>query len=656
MKKTYKIFSLIFALVLGVSCVAGCKKDVEDNASQDNQYVASGYKLVESGVSEYVVVLPAEPEQNEYTAAEELQYFIKEATGAQLNVVEEDEYTVSAGASVISIGDTAYAEEKGVTTGGELGLSGYVMKTLDNQLFIRSDGDGRGCVYAVYDLLESAIGYRYYYTDEIYYEEKDTVELYKYDIVATPSFDFRAISTWNAFLYTHEDYMRRTRTSRRDEGWAWNGEMHCQTRDSGNGILPKKEWGSIHPYGCTKIEEIDGEEVEVADHWYSKTGEQLCWTAGEEMYEEAANDIIERIQMEPTKTYFPCGQADVTLFCNCERCEEAKADWAMNDAGLQIHFINRVASYVNEWVAENCPEREIRLAIFAYYATETPPAVQDANGKWVFYSEKASLQADNVDIYLAPIYADYSKPLEDVANQDVYTNLQMWNDLLEGKENRFLLWTYDTNFHYFFYNFNNFDTFAEHARTYEKYGVEFYHSQGANNNNQPGFPEMRYFVESQILWDTSKNYDELVNEFMEHFYKDAAPEIREYYDFTRMRYEQAIVLQEKELTGIYSDIGDKEIWTEGVVDAMDRIFKKAYAKIAHYQTEDFATYEKLFNRIKVLEMTLTYIKLKDYSHNYTQTEKNFLVDDFNAYVTKFDMNRIKEGGTATSGLFDNLKK
>lgn len=655
MKKTNKILSLIFALVLGVSCVAGCKKE-ETPSQSGNVYLPSGYNLVERGVSEYTVVIPATPDENEYTAAQELQYFLKEATGAQLNVVEEDDYSIAEGASVISIGDTIYAEEKGVTTDGQLGLSGYVMKTLDNQLFIRSDGDGLGCIYAVYDLLESAIGYRYYYTDEIYYEEKDTVDLYKYDVVKVPSFDFRTLSTWNKFLHTNEDYMLRMRTFRLGEGWAWTGQMHCQNWDEGNGILPHKEWGALHSFGATKTVEIDGEEVEVADHWYSETGDQLCWTAGEEMYEEAAADIINRIQMEPTKTYFPCGQADVTLFCNCERCQDAKEEWAMNDAGLQIHFINRVASYVNEWIAENCPEREIRLAIFAYYATETPPAVKDANGKWVYCSEQATLQADNVDIYLAPIYSDYSKPLEDVANETVYSNLQKWNDLLEGTENRFLLWTYDTNFHYFFYNFNNFDTFAEHARTYEKYGVSFYHSQGANNNNQPGFPEMRYFVESQILWDTSKDYDELVNEFMGQFYKDAAPEIREYYDFIRMRYEQAIVLQKKELTGIYSDIGSKEIWTEGVVDEMDRIFKKAYAKIEHYKTDDSAMYEKLFNRIKVLEMTLIYIKLKDYPHNYTQTEKNSLVDEFNTYVTKFDMNRVKEGGAATLGLFDSLKK
>ena len=93
----------------------------------------------------------------------------------------------------------------------------------------------------------------------------------------------------------------------------------------------------------------------------------------------------------------------------------------MNDAGLQMQFINRVAHYVNEWAAKDFPGREIRLVVFAYYATETPPVKQDANGKWVPFSDKVIPAADNIDFYFAPIYTDYSKTLTDVENQDVYS-------------------------------------------------------------------------------------------------------------------------------------------------------------------------------------------------------------------------------------------
>lgn len=647
MKKQVKFFSIFFALVLSFSCLAGCTDDPVSEVEESVPTLEkSGYKLVDNSVSEYTVVLPSEPTSNEYTAAEELCYFMKEATQANLTVVQEGSYTVSTSAPIISIGDTQYADSKGVKTDGTLDESGYIMKTVDNQLFIRSDGDGLGCVYGVYDLLETSIGYRYYYTDEIYYEEKSSVDLYKYDIVANPSFDFRAISTWNAFLHSNPDYMRRTRTMIKDDGWAWK-EMHAQTRT--NSVVPKDVWFEQYKYGTVK-------EDGTPNHWFSVNGEQLCWTAGEEMYQQAAKDIFEKVKAEPEAKYFEVGQADTVTYCDCERCTAAKAEWALNDAGLQIHFINRVASYVNEWVARDFPGREVRLVVFAYYATETPPVKQDANGKWIAYSDKVVPTQGNVDFYFAPIYTDYSKNLTDVENEQVLTNLQKWNDFLDGKENEFLLYTYDTNFHYYFYNFNNFDTFTSQIKTYAEYGVDFVHSQGANNTNQPCFQEMRYFVESQILWDTSRNYDELVDEFMTHFYKDASAEIREYYDLTRMRYEQATVLGGEQFTTIYSKIGEKSIWTEGVVDRIDDIFARAYQKIEHYKTDDPKMYTKLFNRIKELELTNIYTKLKNYSNNYTQTELNALVEEFNYYTLKFDINMIKEGGNPTAGLFDNLKK
>ena len=642
MKKQIKLFGLVCVSVLAVSFIAGCGKKTpsgEEPGKEPPKFEASGYKLIDGGVSEYLLVLPENPVPNEYMAAEELNYFLNAATGAELPVVREDQFTVTSASYVICIGNTAYADEMDVKTDGSLGRSGYIMKTVENQLFIRSDGDGMGCVYAVYDLLESIIGYRYYYNDEIYYEEKDTIELYDYDVVADPSFDFRAISTWNAFLYANPDYMRRTRTVRKDAGFAWS-EMHTQTgvHGSTSGVVPKATWGETHR------------------DWYSPLGDQLCWTAGEEMYEQAAKDVFEMAMTAPDALYFEIGQADTVNACGCDRCAQAKADWAKNDAGLQMHFLNRVAYYLNPMIEDEFPGREIRLVAFAYYFTEEAP-VKEENGKWVAYSEQVKPAYDNIDFFFTPIGTDYSKALTDVENADVYNHLKQWSEFLEGRKNQLMLYTYDTNFHYFFYNFNNFATFGLQVKTYSDLGVDFIHSQGANNTNQPCFQEMRYFVESQLLWDTSRNYDELVNEFMEHFYKDASAEIREYYDLTRMRYEQMTVLNGKNFNTIYANIGDREIWTEGVVDAIDKIFARAYEKIEHYKTEDPDMYTKLLGRIKELELTNIYTKLMYYTANYTQSEINALVDDYNYYILKFDVNRYREGSSnATAGLFDSLKK
>ena len=650
-KKALKICSIALAIVALFS-VCGCKDSGEGLQSSTEEVEVlekSGYKLVNGGISEYRILLAENALENEVVAAQELQGFLYEATGANLPILYGEE--VGAAAPIISIGQTERAEALSLSVDGlDLNRSGYLLKTVENSLYMLADEQfaGLGCVYAVYDLLEDCIGYRYYHSDEIYFEEKQNVELYKYDDVVKPTFDFR--STFYPIL-NDETHRRRLRYFQFNEEYGW--KAHTQT----GVIVSKDAYYSSHAFGMKKtVENEDGTTTEVPDHWFSNNAaQQLCWTAGEEMEYVAASDLYNNITNNPDKLYFQIGQADNTGFCTCERCEKAKAEWAMNDAGLQINFANNVTKLINEWVSRDYPEgRDVRIVLFAYMGTNSPPVVKNAEGKWVAFSEKVK-PISNVYFEYAPIYANYSYPLEDVANEDTYNDLLKWNDFL-GEKGRLMLWTYETNFHHFMYNFNNFATFREQLATYAENNVDYIFSQGASLTNQPCFQEMRLFVESQLMWDINKNYSELVTEFMNAFYKDAAPEMLEYYNFIKMRYEQAEILLGCEFSTIYSDIGSKQIWTPGVVDAISRIFEKAYAKIEHYKTEDPAMYEKLYERIKELELTLIFTKLSCYHGDYAQETINQMVDDFNYYTSKFGILIVREGGPSLQGMFDAYKQ
>ena len=650
-KKILKICSVALALVTLFS-VSGCKDEEESTQSSMEEVEVlekSGYKLVNGGISEYRILLAENSLENELVAAQELQTFLYQATGATLPILYGDD--VAENAPIISIGQTERADAASLSVDGlELNRSGYLMKTVGNSLYIIADEqfEGLGCVYAVYDLLEDCVDYRYYHSDEIRVAEKQNVELYKYDDVVTPTFDFR--STWYPVL-NDEEHRRRLRFFQFNEEYGW--KAHTQT----GVIVDKNIYFADHAFGATKtVKNADGSTTEVPDHWFSnKAAQQLCWTAGEELEYVAASDLYNNIKSNPDKLYFQMGQADNTGFCSCERCEKAKAEWAMNDAGLQINFANNVTKIINEWVKRDYPEgRDVRIVLFAYMGTNVPPVVQNAEGKWVAFSEKVK-PISNVYFEYAPIYTNYSYTLEDVENEDTYNDLLKWNDLL-GEKGRLMLWTYETNFHHFLYQFNNFATFREQLATYAENNVDYIFSQGAALTNQPCFQEMRLFVESQLMWDINKNYAELVNEFMYAFYKDAAPEMLEYYNFIKMRYEQMEVLFGHEFSTIYSDIGSKQIWTAGVVDAISGIFERAYAKIEHYKTEDPEMYTKLYERMKEIELTLIYTKLRYYRGDYSQEVINQMVDDFNYYSSKFDINRVQENGAATQGMFDAYKK
>ena len=651
MKKILKHCSVALAL-LTVFSVSACKDKKESTQSSTEKVEVlekSGYKLVSGGISEYRILLAENSLKNELVAAQELQNFLYEATGATLPILYGDD--VAENAPIISIGQTERADAASLSVENlELNRSGYLMKTLGNSLYIIADEQfaGLGCVYAVYDLLEDCIDYRYYHSDEIHFEEKQNVELYNYDEVVMPTFDFR--STWYPAL-NEEEYRRRLRYFQFNEEYGW--KAHTQT----SLIVDQNTYLEDHAFGATKtVQNEDGSMSEVPDHWFSNmAAQQLCWTAGEEMEYVAASDLYNNIVNNPDKLYFQIGQADNAGFCTCERCETAKAEWAMNDAGLQINFANNVTKLINEWVKRDYPEgRDVRIVLFAYMGTNSLPVVKNSNGEWVAFSDKVK-PISNIYFEYAPIHTNYSYDLEHVSNADTYADLLKWNDFL-GEKGRLMLWTYETNFHHFLYQFNNFATFREQLATYAENNVDYIFSQGASLTNQPCFQEMRLFVESQLMWDINKNYAELVNEFMNAFYKDAAPEMLEYYNLIKMRYEQAEILLGHEFSSIYSEIGSKQIWTTGVVDAISRIFERAYAKIARYKTEDPETYTKLYERIKEIEITLLYTKLSYYSGDYAQETINQMVDDFNYYTSKFGIDRVQEGGAALQGMFDAYKK
>lgn len=648
MKNRYKkIFSIVFAFLFLV-CVCGCKKSGDPPISnQGSVREKTGHKLVIGGISEYIILLSETAQANESLAANELQQTIKAATGATIGIVYEGEITLSSDTPLISIGSTRLALSLGIRSGNEeLNRSGYVIKTVENQLFIMSDGNALGCVYAVYDFLEDAVGYRYYYIDEIYYENKTDIDLYKYDDVVKPTFDFRA--TYYPALTTNEEYRRHLRYFLFNEEYGWKAHQQTLT------VVNYDKWKGEHSYGATKTDPETGEET--ADHWFSNNGaQQLCWTAGAEMELQAAKDIYENIQANPDKLYFQIGQADNTGFCTCERCRKAIAEWGYNNAGLQINWANHVVEYVDEWVRRDYPEgRDVRIVVFAYAGTDIPPVVESNDGKWVVFSDKV-IPHEKLYFEYAPIYTNYSYPLENENNTDTYTTLHKWNDLLgDGKMS---IWTYETNFSNYMYVFNNFSTFQPHMATYAANGIDNVFSQGASLTNQPTFQEMRLFVESQIMWDVNKDYGELAEEFMTAFYKDAAPEITEYYNLVRMRYEQMEVLKNMNFSSIYSDIGSRDIWTENVVDAISRIFERAYDKIGHYQAEASDMYRKLYDRIKELEVSLIYTKLSFYRSNYSQQELNSLIDDFNYYTSKYGITLLKEHDkTVVTGMFDAYRQ
>lgn len=631
MKNLTKVISLLLCAVM-LFALAACNKN---DTPTDNKPDKTAYNLVQDGVSEYKIVLSATATANELFAANELANFLNLATGAELEIVTDEEYSSSD--AIISIGNTRQAQAANAVSGQNLATSSFVLKTIGNSLYVTADknGDGEACLYGVYQILQDAVNFRVYAADEIGYDtDNDTIPLYNYDKVYKPTFDQRELGY--ASIANDETYKKRMRLVWHDTDVRWTLHGHTQAShfvnpDFSDTLHPEHEgmtYGQAHP------------------DWFD--GGQLCWSAGAEMERVAAEKLIRYIENYPQGEYIMLGQMDNTDYCSCDRCKKKMAELGINPAGMQILFLNNVIKIAEQWRAENRPEQDVKYVTFAYNGTLQPPVKKDGNGNLVAINDQVKPH-DKLYIYFTPIETDFAVDLSNQRNLSVMEALSGWNALASG---RIMVYIYDINFHNYFINFNNFGTVEGMYRDYLDNGVYYMYSQGPIDTCVPCFQEMRVFVESQLMWDIGQGYDNLVNEFMQAYYRDAAPAVRKFYELIRNRYARYYAVDDTSLGGgIYDSIGDSDIWTENLVNALGDALDDALSAVEKYKATDNELYAKLHDRIMKEYLSVIFLKLSYYQASYTSAQIAEMKANFKYYTTYFQITNYAENDSL-EGLFD----
>lgn len=623
-----KMLCFLMLCLLFCFSLTGCKeadKDVSSSAPEDKnvELTESGYYLVEDRASAYQIVIPENAPDMITEASVELQHFLAKATGVTLQIVTDTEADRTE--SVISLGWTEVAEKLAVasTEEDDLKTSGYLIKTVENSVIIMDEvnGDGEGVLYGVYDFLADAIGLKFYAADEIHYEEMTSVPLYVYDDLVKPTFDIRSLSYYE--MMTDETYKHRMR------------------------LVDLYNWEDMGIFGHNQVS-LMTEYVQSRPEWFSSDGKQLCWSAGDEMETAFAEKMIESIQNSPEGIYFMYAQQDVNHSCSCDKCiANVATDKYGSYSALQIVFLNHVIEKVEAWREKNAPEREIRYLCYAYHMTIAAPVKEDGDGKLVAYHEEC-VPHEQLYIMVAPIGADYSRPLSDRRNASTLQAVQGWSAIAPG---RVLIYEYDCNFMNYFVNFNNFEVVQEHYQVYDKYGVDFMYSQGPIWVSIPCFTEMRIFTESQLMWDLNQEYDDLVNEFMTVYYKDAAKQMRNFYDYILEVYRE--YQDNGGDGGIYGSL--EEAYTMDTVKEMDALIEKAVEAIEPLRNTDNELYTTLYYRIKRESITNLWLKLNVFQLAYSEEELDKIATEFYYLCEQFDFTRNTENSVIGNMFFDLIQ-
>lgn len=642
MKKTYKIASLLLAALTVSSAFSACNVSggtTGGTAGTPAAYVGKGTHeasvtatstyMVRNGRTDYKLVLPEEPTEYEEEAAILINEYVEKALGVTFPIVSG--VTAESG-KYISIGDTSLMRKSGISVDiNKFGESGFRIVTKNDDVYISGSRSTLRCgtYYGAQEFLKHTIDWRAYAVDEVQYTVSDQMPLYDFDVTEIPEFDSRKYGSYN--VTSNLTYQRFLRLSvKEEEALNLSGHSHFK-------ILPPETYWEAHPewyYWKPGFAYSPG----VADAY--KNG-QLC-LSNEEMQKEFVNQLVQMFRDNPTVNFAHIGQQDLAPPCDCENCEDMKKEYNNTTyTGMLVAFTNKIAREVTSIIQSSEPDRQLQFEMFAYQDSVVPP-VKKINDKYVAHHEEV-IPDENVVVQFTPIGCIITEPMNPEKNPNFYNYLEGWCAITDNIST----WTYATNFKMSNINQKNWDIATVDLRTYSEHGVRRVYNQSFNNKNIAQLYEIRAWVEAQLMWNVSLSYQELVEEFVEHYYGPAAPHIQKMFDAMTTHYEY--LRTQLGCTGDWNFPLDNAVyWQFPYVESIRCIMQDAFAAVEAIKASDPNAYEKYYWRVCSAYLENIYMQMEFHSDKYG---KDYCLETIDLYETacrRFNLLEITEGGALTT--------
>ncbi len=448
--------------------------------------------LVKQGKSTYSICVSETASPSEKHAAEELQKFLEEMSGARLPIVTDAEKVEG---DLVLVGNSKLLQQLASRIPFErLGSEGFVLRTVGNRVLIVG-GAKRGTMYGVYTFLEK-LGCRWFTRDVSVIPKKSTLTIEPLDELQKPAFEYREPLFTEAF----------------DKDWAARNKVNGSSMnldDSTGGkfmyfpfvhtfyeILPPEKYFGDHP-----------EYYALVDGKRRNERAQLCLT-NPSVLRLTIKTVLEWIEQHPEASIYSVSQNDCEGWCECDNCQRVEREEGGAHSGPILRFVNAVAAEV----AKKHPEKLIDT--LAYWYSEPPPL--------------HARPLPNVRIRLCPIGVCEAHAYENCKEDAYFMNhLRAWSKIT----NQLYIWHYVTNFSHYLLPFPDFDELAADIPMYGKNGVvgiflEGDYAEGGGGENA----ELRSYVMARLLWNPSVDVNKTINEFMSAYYGKAARPMRAYFD------------------------------------------------------------------------------------------------------------------------------
>jgi len=593
------VWGMIF---ISAGNVATCQEHNNwHNSLKPKGQASSDLTITKEGKSSYSIVIPKTPTTQDQKAAEELQQWLLQITGATLPIEKETRKT-RAYSDIISIGRTRSLQKSGFTEArADLEDEGYGIAVKGEKLYLWG-GLTRGVINSVFALLEEDLGCRWYTDEDFSIPYLKTLKFAPVSRTYTPALRLRD-PLW--YVAKDADWSLRNRTN---APWAevpeeWGGRVDYDGMfvHTFHKLLPPEEYFEEHP------------EYYEIDSTGKRNSHQLCTMHPEvvRLVKEKVRSILEE---NPNTEIISVSKTDGSgQYCHCDRCKAIDDAEDSHMASL-MNLVNAVA----EDIEKDYPD--VLISTLAYLETVDVP--------------RTIKPRKNVCIRLCNDYVgSWRRPFEPAEVCDFAPLLKNWSEVCE----RMYIWDYVTNFSHYLAPMPNMDVIADNIRFFVKYNAEGVMPQASYQSRGTEREWMRSWVTAKLLWDSSLDVFELMNDFIFGHYGKAAPAIAEYNLLLREQKEKYMVkLSETWLMEHYN----------GIRYGMDHPFLSAdflaRSTEIYDRAEALAENEQVLNRVLQDRLPVMYVKLMR-GPEFVGEEYGKVLEQFEITARKTGVTHLREG-------------
>ena len=497
-----QLTALFLAAILGAPLVA--------------EPVPVGVNLAQ--LHEWNIVVGADAIESERFAAEEFQRYYKRASGITLPIVDAPE--IAAGHIFIGPGSAMHESDVGFDV-DSFGQEDLRIIIRDGSIAI-AGGRPRGTLYGVYAFLEDYLGVRFLTPDHTHVPHVGTWRLVgPVDRFYHPPLDYRWVgyeANYQLPAYATKLRLNAARLPScpvAGDDWSNAGKLGGRTSmqvigHSFNQQLPPASYAKEHPnYYClfrgkrlaTVAPGEGGFDFKRGSFPY---GMQPC-LSHPEVLPIITERVLSQLATRPDLLNIPVSQNDGGAHCQCADCAEVDQREG-GPQGSLLKFVNSVA----DEVATEFPDRFV--GTLAYSDTAGPPTTLRPR-------DNVQIQWCSISTCFIHGFANRTCP----TNQWHISQLRRWADLTD----HLYVWNYYLNDEHHTYQLPlpNLRLAGPNIRFQVALGVRGIFVQATTSCHGNEFDELRNYLLSSLLWDPSRDGEQLMREWLDLHYGPASPPI-----------------------------------------------------------------------------------------------------------------------------------